>query len=217
MNDSTPYGSLRKTTQSPERAQSPDLVRYLFENKETLFEIPDEEPAVPPKSPPQTPISPSLERLPEFVVQHATRGPVRYPSAPIGESRAHTLTLPPSSVNEPPRRPTVSYSSARPQNETLQRSRSKRLERRDRAGTGMSASKAARSQSEKVANNGARPMARSRSTPLPHASRSRSRKGFWQIVGLWARVVVSKLKTWSASASQPSSSPTFRRYDDYDY
>ena len=214
--DTTAHDSFRKEHKYTGRAQSPDATAYLLDHKDELLSIPDEEPAVPPKSRPQTPMSPDLspstDRLPDFVIQQATRVPYRYPSAPIEMSKAHTLTLPSASNVSERRRPPYDV-SGRSQHEDHQHSRSRRLERNR---TGANPSRAARSHSEKIAHNGGRPMARSRSTPLPSGSRGRSKRGFWQTVGLWARVVVSKLRTWSTPSS-PVGSPYNRYHHDYDY
>lgn len=215
--DTTAHDSFRKEPRYTGRTQSPDTMEYLLHHKDDLIDIPDEEPTVPPKSRSQTPISPDLspstDRLPEFVIQQATKVPYRYPSAPIELSKAHTLTLPPTSNVSERRRPTYD-ASERSQYEDSQRARSRRLER-NRAGAA-NPSRTARSQSEKVVHHGGRQMSRSRSAPLPSGSHGRSKRGFWQTVGLWAKVVVSKLRTWSTPSS-PSGSLHNRYHHDYDY
>ncbi|EJD01115.1 uncharacterized protein FOMMEDRAFT_158250 [Fomitiporia mediterranea MF3/22] len=140
------------------------------------------------------------DRQADYTIQHATRGQVRYPSAPVGEAKAHTLMLPPSSNSSRSRVADRKESSPSPN-------------LRSRRGPQPHATKAARSHSEKVFRNKSKvhPVARSRSTPIP-SSRQRGRRSFWQIFGLWARVFMAKFKTWASPSPSPSQSREYGPY-----
>ncbi|KAL5488093.1 hypothetical protein ACEPAI_6201 [Sanghuangporus weigelae] len=142
------------------------------------------------------------DRPSDFAIQHATRGQVRYPSAPVGQAKAHILMLPPSSNNSRSRIGDNMDGSFG-------------TNARSRNGQQPRAKKAARSHSEKVLrkNDNVHPLARSRSTPIP-SSRQRSRRGFWRIFGLWARVFMSKFRTWRSPTPSPSQSSEYGGYYD---
>ncbi|OCB84402.1 hypothetical protein A7U60_g8386 [Sanghuangporus baumii] len=142
------------------------------------------------------------DRPADFAIQHATRGQVRYPSAPVGQAKAHILMLPPSS-----------NSSRSRTGDNMDGSFG--TNPRSRNGQQPRAKKAARSHSEKVfrKNDNVHPLARSRSTPIP-SSRQRSRRGFWRIFGLWARVFMSKFRTWRSPTPSPSQSSEYGGYYD---
>ncbi|THH11492.1 hypothetical protein EW145_g617 [Phellinidium pouzarii] len=177
-------------------AQSPSPVTSLVsldKEQEKAYETPEaliDCPPAPPKSQRHDVIAqePSLghDQYPDFTIQHASRG--RYTSAPIGQARAHTLTLPSASSRS---RATHTHGH-RTERSPSTTSRSRRTQQPH-------ATKAARSLSEKVPvnKNNVQPLARSKSSPLP-SSRHHQRRGFWRLFGLWARVFMSKFKTWTS-------------------
>lgn len=162
----------------------------------------DAYPQVPPKGrrhEASTNVTPSLAPS-DFTIQHATRGQVRYPSALVGQARAHILTLPPSDNSSRSRENIDGSFRSDPRSRNVPQPR---------------ANKAARSHSEKVLrkHENVHPVARSRSTPIP-SSRQRSRRGFWRIFGVWARVFMSKFRAWKAPTPSVSQSSEYGGYYD---
>ncbi|KAH8113245.1 hypothetical protein DFH11DRAFT_328068 [Phellopilus nigrolimitatus] len=188
------YTGERERPQSPSLLSSTSLDKDQDEYEETEAQ---KYPPVPPKAR-RSDVNhrgpPSGDELgPDFSIQRATRG--RYPSTPLGQARAHTLTLPPPSGSS---RGAQSNRAERAPNATP---RARRMHQPH-------ATKAARSTSEKVVrNNIVQPVARSKSSPLP-SSRNRQRKGFWGLVGLWARVFMSKFRTLASPSPSPTQSST---------
>ncbi|KAI5124932.1 hypothetical protein M0805_007359 [Coniferiporia weirii] len=191
--DSDAYGGERERQRS---ASLSSLVSLDKGQEDEELDTPSRQPQVPPKSKRSDVIvhEPHVgrESYPDFTVHRAQRG--RYPSAPIGQAKAHTLTLPPNSDR-----------SRTQHGRHIEMSPGAELRPRR---TQHHAAKAARSLSEKVErNNNVQPMTRSKSTPVPSA-RLRQRRGLWSIFGLWARVFVAKFKTWTS----PSPSPYDQEY-----
>lgn len=122
--------------------------------------------------------------LNNVAIQRATRG---YPSSPLGQERAHTLTLPPSAKSS-----SNGHSRSRHERQSSDR-------HRDRSGHRSRdtphAKRPMRSMSEKVLRDSTVPVTRSRSSPAPVARSTRSR-GFWRQVEVFVKVVVSKFRPW---------------------
>ncbi|KAL5508292.1 hypothetical protein ACEPAH_5911 [Sanghuangporus vaninii] len=188
------------------RPQSPSLTIPTIDDDDDDDAAADTYPQVPPKAR-RHEVNTNGSSIPsdrpsDFAIQHATRGQVRYPSAPVGQAKAHILMLPPSSNNSRSRTGDNMDGSFG-------------TNPRSRNGQQLRAKKAARSHSEKVfrKNDNVHPLARSRSTPIP-SSRQRSRRGFWRIFGLWARVFMSKFRTWRTPTPSPSQSSEYGGYYD---
>lgn len=140
--------------------------------------------------------SSDMGSIAEAQISYVTRKGL--PSSPVGHTRAHTLTFPENHGNKRERRyqDRDAYSSSTRSRRTA-RTADTHTERSGRMHVPQSAR---RSISEKPVRSKVYPIERSRSTPTPYV-RTKTKRGFWRSLGLWAKIVMSRFRGWTQSSS----------------